>query len=108
MNFSDFTRLKISELTEFNHLKRPSGMPVSTVQALFEMFNVLKVDFTNNSQIDQAIKQLITEVKNEIQKVVKMKNNIETKFQIGDGQLFDREEKAGYISKLSSLNEVLQ
>ncbi|MFQ7544710.1 MAG: DUF6079 family protein [Turicibacter sp.] len=108
MNFSDFTRLKISELTEFNHLKRPSGMPVSTVQALFEMFNVLKVDFTNNSQIDQAIKQLITEVKNEIQKVVKMKNNIETKFQIWDGQLFDREEKAVYISKLNSLNEFLQ
>ena len=45
MNFSDFTRLKISELTEFNHLKRPSGMPVSTVQALFEMFNVLKSGF---------------------------------------------------------------
>ena len=37
-----------------------------------------------------------------------MKNNIETKFQIWDGQLFDREEKAVYISKLNSLNEFLQ
>lgn len=68
------------ELTEFNHLKKPSGMPVSTIKALFEMFNVPKVDFTNNTQLDQAIKLLITEVKNQIQKVVKVKNSIEIKF----------------------------
>lgn len=108
MNFSEFIRLNISKLTEFNYLKKPSGIPVPTVQALFEMFNIPKVDFTNNSQLEEAIKQLITKTKDEIPTVINMKNSIQTKFQIWDGQLFDSEEKTIYLKQLDSLSEFMQ
>ncbi|MGG0250717.1 DUF6079 family protein [Peribacillus frigoritolerans] len=108
MNFVDFVRLPINDLTYFKHVKKPSGLPVPAVQALIDMFDTVKADFTDPSSVDFSIKQIISRSKGEISKTVEMIVNVRNKFQIWDGQLFSQEEKEETITKLESLSEFLQ
>ncbi|MGE0977110.1 DUF6079 family protein [Bacillus cereus] len=108
MNFADFIRLSIMDLTYFSHIKKPSGLPVPAVQALIDMFGAAQADFTDPSLVDFAIKQIMTRAQDETSKTVEMIANVRNKFQIWDGQLFSSEEKEGKIAKLNSLSEFLQ
>ena len=108
MNFSDFVRLPINDITYFSHIKKPSGLPVPRVQALIDMFGAVKADFTDPSSVDFSIKQIISKAKEETARTVEMIANVRNKFQIWDGQLFTTEEKEEKIDKLNSLNEFLQ
>ncbi|MDC7724454.1 DUF6079 family protein [Priestia megaterium] len=108
MNFSDFVRLSVKDLTYFKHIKKPSGLPIPAVQALIEIFNAPKVDFTDPAAVDFSIKQIILKAREEISKTVEMIANVRNKFQIWDGQLFAPEEKEEKLAKLTSLSEFLQ
>ncbi|MEH7556570.1 DUF6079 family protein, partial [Priestia megaterium] len=108
MNFTDFTRLSVNDLTYFSHIKKPSGLPVPAVQALIDMFNVVQADFTDPSSVDFSIKQILSKAKNETSKTVEMISSVRNKFQIWDGQLFSYEEKEEKVTKLESLSEFLQ
>lgn len=108
MNFAEFIRLPIQDLTYFSHIKKPSGLPVSAVQALIELFGAVKVDFTDPNSIDFSIKQIITRAKEETNKTIEMIACVRSKFQIWDGQLFSQEEREEKIAKLESLSEFLQ
>ncbi|PEY26875.1 ATPase [Bacillus anthracis] len=108
MNFAEFVRLPINDLTYFSHIKRPSGLPVPAVQALIAMFGGEQIDFTNLDAVDFSIKRIISRAKEETNKTVEMVANIRNRFVIWDGQLFSLEEKEEKITKLNSLNEFLQ
>lgn len=108
MNFSEFVRLPINDITYFSHIKKPSGLPVPRVQALIDMFGAVKADFTDPSSVDFSIKQIISKAKEETARTVEMIANVRNKFQIWDGQLFTTEEKEEKVDKLNSLNEFLQ
>ncbi|AXK17094.1 DUF6079 family protein [Bacillus sp. COPE52] len=108
MNFTEFVRLPIYDLTYFSHIKKPSGLPVPIVQALIDMFGGKPIDFTDLDSVDFSIKKVISKAKEETNKTVEMIANIRNQFVIWDGQLFSSEEKEENIAKLSSLSEFLQ
>ncbi|MCH5438466.1 MULTISPECIES: DUF6079 family protein [Bacillus cereus group] len=108
MNFGELVRLPINELTYFNHIKKPSGLPIPAVQQLIDMFGAVQADFTDPNSVDFAIKQIISRAKEETSKTVEMIVTVREKFQIWDGQLFSPGEKAEKLEKLSSLSEFLQ
>ncbi|MGY0012770.1 DUF6079 family protein [Bacillus anthracis] len=108
MNFAEFVRLPINDLTYFSHIKKPSGLPVPAVQGLIDMFGAVQADFTNSNSVDFSIKQIISKAKEETTRTVQMIASVRDKFQIWDGQLFSSEEKEEKIKKLNSLSEFLQ
>ena len=108
MNFSDFVQLPIQDITYFSHIKKPSGLPIPEIQALSEMFDTVKVDFSNIDTLDRAIVQIISGAKKETSRTVELLASLRQKFQKWDGPLFTPDELADYTNKLNSLNEFLQ
>ncbi|MCB5936556.1 DUF6079 family protein [Caldibacillus thermoamylovorans] len=108
MNFNDFVQLPISDITYFSHIKKPSGLPIPEIQALSEMFDTVKVDFSNTDSLDRVIVQIISGAKKETSRTVELLASLRQKFQKWDGPLFTPDELADYTNKLNSLNEFLQ
>ncbi|WP_254843978.1 DUF6079 family protein [Virgibacillus dokdonensis] len=108
MNFSEFIRLPIQDITYFDHIKKPTGLPVREVQALSDLFESIKIDFSNQEKVDFTIKQIIAGAKRATNRTVEMLANIRNKFQVWDGPLFTQEEIEEKTDRLSRLNEFLQ
>ncbi|MEG6532082.1 DUF6079 family protein [Caldibacillus thermoamylovorans] len=108
MNFNDFVQLPIQDITYFSHIKKPSGLPIPEIQALSEMFDTVKVDFSDIDSLDRAIVQIISGAKKETSRTVELLASLRQKFQKWDGPLFTSDELANYTNKLNSLNEFLQ
>lgn len=108
MNFDEFVQLPIQDITYFTHIKKPSGLPIPAIQALTDMFDTFKVDFSDPDSIERAIKQIIRGAKEETERTVEMLANLKDKFQIWEGPLFDEYEIEEITTKLKSLNEFLQ
>ncbi|MGM0840266.1 MAG: DUF6079 family protein [Bacillota bacterium] len=109
MNFNEFARLPIQDITYFDHIKKPTGLPVREVQALLNLFEQsMKVDFSNQEKVDFAIKLIVAGAKKATNQAVEMIANIRNKFQVWDGPLFTQEEIEEKAEMLSSLNEFLQ
>ncbi|MFC4660780.1 DUF6079 family protein [Oceanobacillus aidingensis] len=108
MNFSEFVRLPIQDITYFDHIKKPTGLPIREVQALLDLFESIKIDFSNQEKVDFAIKQIISGAKNATNRTVEMLANLRNKFQVWDGPLFTQAEIDEKTDKLSSLNDFLQ
>ncbi|PEK99501.1 DUF6079 family protein [Bacillus sp. AFS017336] len=108
MNFNEFVRLPINELTYFSHIKKPTGLNIPAVKALITMFDAPAAEFNDPGAVDFTIKQIISSATKATVKTVEMISNLQNKFQIWDGQLFTTEEKEEKIKQLTSLNEFLQ
>ncbi|MFD2759749.1 DUF6079 family protein [Lentibacillus juripiscarius] len=108
MNFNEFVRLPIQDITYFSHIKKPTGLPVKEVQALMDLFDSIKIDFSNQEKVDFAIKQIVAGAKKATNRTVEMMANLRTKFQVWDGPLFTAEQIKEKEEKLSSLNDFLQ
>lgn len=108
MNFSDFVRLPIEDITYFSHIKKPSGLPIPEIQGLADMFDTFKVDFSDTESVDRVILQIISGAKRETSRTVEMLANLREKFQTWDGPLFTSDETETYEIQLTSLNEFLQ
>ena len=108
MNFAEFIKLPLSKLTNFSHIKKPSGLPVAAIHALVDMFDVPKGNVTDQNWLDFAIRQIISGAKQALDKTVRMINDVRHQFQIWDGPLFSNDERAQYIAKLESLKSFLE
>lgn len=108
MSFDDLIKLPLRNLTLFSHIKKPSGLPVPVINALVDLFNVGKGNIHDPSWLDFAITQIIGSARQQIDKTVKMMNDIRNKFQIWDGPLFTNDEKNEYIQKLDDLKTFLE
>ena len=108
MNFNEFIQLPIQDITYFTHIKKPSGLPIPEVQALVDMFDAFKVDFSNPESIERSISQIIARAKEQTKRTVELLANINHRFQKWDGPLFTVDEVEDLTAKLNSLNEFLQ
>ncbi|WP_044893683.1 DUF6079 family protein [Bacillus alveayuensis] len=108
MNFGEFIKLPLSKLTNFSHIKKPSGLPIPAINALIDMFDIGKGNVTDESWLEFAIKQIISQSRQAVEKTVKMINDVRNKFHIWDGPLFSSDERAEYIAKLESLKTFLE
>lgn len=108
MNFTDFTKIPVNRLVHFDHIKKPTGLPVDKIQALLNLFEQKQINFEKQDNVDYAIREIIKYTKEYTINVVEMLANLETKFNIWDGLLYSEEEFADIREKLSSLNEFLQ
>lgn len=108
MNFGEFIKLPLSKLTHFSHIKKPSGLPIPAINALIDMFDIGKGNVTDESWLEFAIKQIISQSRQAVEKTVKMINDVRNKFHIWDGPLFSSDERAEYIAKLESLKTFLE
>ncbi|MBD3107925.1 ATP-binding protein [Bacillus sp. AGMB 02131] len=108
MNYPEFCKLPITDLTYFSHIKKPTGLNIPAVQSLIKMFDVANADFTNPGSVDFSIKQIISEATKATSKTIEIINYVRDNFVIWDGQLFNEQEKQDKIQKLQSLSEFLQ
>ncbi|MED3643830.1 DUF6079 family protein [Caldifermentibacillus hisashii] len=108
MNLHEFVQLPLETLTHFSHIKEPSDLPVKEIQALIEMFDAPRADFSNPDSIDLSIRQIISKSKEATERTVEMITQVRDGFQKWDGPLFDQEEKTEIHERLQSLNEFLQ
>lgn len=108
MNFDEFIKLPIKSLTYFSYIKKPSGLPIPVIHAIVDLFDIGKGNIHDQSWLDFAISQMISQSRQWIERTVTMINDIRYKFQIWDGPLFSTEEKNDFINKLESLKTFLE
>jgi hypothetical protein len=108
MNFGEFIKIPLNKLTNFSHIKKPSGLPIPSINALVDMFDIGKGNATDEGWLDFAIQRIISQSRQAVEKTVKMINDIRNNFQIWDGPLFSSNERAEYVAKLESLKTFLE
>ncbi|MFU1991971.1 DUF6079 family protein [Priestia megaterium] len=108
MNFDEFIKVPLRNLTTFSHIKKPSGIPLPAINALVDLFNISKGNIHDDGWLDFAIVQIISQAREHIDKTVKMSNEVRNKYEIWDGPLFTNEEKNDYIQTLEGFKGFLE
>lgn len=108
MNFDELVKVPLRTLTNFSHIKKPSGLPIPSINALIDLFEMGRGNVHDDTWLAFAIKQIVAKSRSEVEKNVKLLNDVRTKFQIWDGPLFSNEEKTKYTDKLESLKSFLE
>lgn len=107
MNYAEFSRLPLGQLTYFSHVKKPSGLPVAAINALFNLFDV-QIPNLEETNLTHGIRLVIGYARDKVQKVVRMIPTIRTGLPIWDGTLFTTTEVQGYVQQLEQLKEFLE
>ena len=55
-NISDYIQLPLTKITQFSHIKKPTGLPIVEVNAIADLFNVLIPNYE-----DETLKSVITQ-----------------------------------------------
>ncbi|MGS2777775.1 DUF6079 family protein [Robertmurraya sp. GLU-23] len=107
MNYAEFSRLPLGQLTYFSHVKQPSGLPIAAINALFNLFNV-QIPNLEEVNLTHGIRLVIGNARDKVQKVVGMIPTIRTGLPIWDGTLFTTAEVQEYVKQLVHLKEFLE
>jgi hypothetical protein len=108
LSYSEFSKLSVKDITHFNHIKKPTGLPIPEMRALSEMFDALRADFSDSNQVDIMIANIISKAREKTKQVTELLANLEERLQKWDGPLYTDEELDDYVVQLSSLNSFLQ
>jgi predicted ATPase len=107
MNYAEFSRLPLGQLIYFNYVKKPSGLPVAAINALFQISDV-RIPNLEGENLAFGIRRVMEFANNKLQRVVRMIPTIRTGLPIWDGTLFSTAEVGQYVQKMDDLKEFLE
>lgn len=107
MIYTEFSRLPLGQLTYFSHVKKPSGLPVAAINALFNLFDVT-IPNLEEGNLTFGIRSVVNSARDKVQKVVRIIPTIRTGLPIWDGTLFTTTEVQEYVQQLEQLKEFLE
>ncbi|MBO8173526.1 MAG: ATP-binding protein [Bacillaceae bacterium] len=107
MNYNDFTKLPLNELINFSHIKKPSGLPISALKELFDLFN-LNHGLLNDTALPTGIAQLQLKVQEALKKTVETLQVVRSGIPCWEGEILSANEQQQYKETLEKHKDFLQ
>jgi len=107
MNFEELVKVPLNNFTNFSHIKKPSGLPMPSIRAIFNLFDIDEV-LTREQALQMGITQMLSESRKVLEEVVKMSNDVKDGFPIWEGKILSESEINDYRERLSAFKEFLE
>lgn len=100
MNFQEFAATDVEVLSNFDHIKKPTGLPVTEINAVLDMFNEHAPNF-DEKILEGYIKRLSSRAIEEVIRIVKMIELVKKGFTISNNEVVDPNTKQDYVTRLT-------
>ncbi|MBB6451617.1 hypothetical protein HNQ94_000038 [Salirhabdus euzebyi] len=107
MNFDQLLRVSQQDFVHFSHIKKPSGLPLPAIRAIFRMFDIGEA-FLQDKSLDMGIGQMNSKARSILSDTVKMINDVKTGFPIWEGTVLSSVEIQEHRDKLTQFKEFLE
>lgn len=107
MKYDQLVRLSLTDLKEFSHIKRPTGLPLPALKALFELLNIAPGLLQPNSLADGVI-QMNRQAGVRLDDTIMMLQTIRSGIPCWDGVILSPSEQEDYRAKLEDLKVFLE
>lgn len=107
MNYDQLIRLPLTDFTNFSHIKKPSGLPLAELHALFDLLEIERTFLQS-----QAMRLGIIQMQEKVQLL--LEETVETLHHISDGlpfmnkEILDTSEIARHTGQLNGLKSFLE
>lgn len=107
MNFDELVKVPLNDFINFSHLKKPSGLPMPTIRAIFNLFDI--EDYLLNEQrLDVGIAQMNSKSRTILEDTVKMLNDVKDGFPLWEGKILTDSEINENREKLNGFKQLLE
>lgn len=107
MKFEQLIRLPIDDIVNFSHIKKPSGLPMPALNALFDFFEIqplyLKQDF-----LGIGVKQLCENSSKHTERIARAEYEVNEGIKYWNGAFLTESEKERYKSEISALKGFME
>ncbi|MDF9408590.1 MAG: hypothetical protein A4E52_01653 [Pelotomaculum sp. PtaB.Bin013] len=107
MKMEQLIKLPLRELKDFSHIKKPSGLPVPALQALFDLFGISDALLQQNA-LAKGIEELHKYANNRLINTVNILQVVRTGIPCWDGVILSAAEQRQYKEKLEDLKAFLE
>ena len=107
MNFGELIKVPQRDFVNFNHIKKPSGLPLPAIRKIFNLLDIEEY-LLEEQRLDVGIAQMNSKSHQILDQTVKMVNDVQGGFPIGEGKLLMDSEINEYKEKLNSLKVFLE
>lgn len=109
MKIDQLARLSITETINFSHLKRPSGLPLPALKALFDLLDIGQA-FLQPDLLEAGVIQLIEKVNKLLNQIVTIQPAVRSGIQCWDGPVLtaiEQQQDSEVLEKLKGFMEGL-
>ncbi|MCA9765537.1 MAG: ATP-binding protein [Carnobacterium sp.] len=104
MNFREFITKDIEILSNFDYIKKPTGLPIEEINAILNMFGEYPPNF-DEKILEGYIKRLISSALDEITLSLKSIEFLKKGFYIANNEVMDSNTKQDYVNRLNSYKD---
>lgn len=104
LSINDLIQLPLSKLTQFSHVKKPTGLPVAELNAIFDLFGITVPNF-EEEMLSKGIVTVTEKANDKINESLSTIQIVKKGFPIWDGQLLKNAEIQENITLLEELKE---
>lgn len=107
MKFEQLIKLPLHEFAEFDYIKKPSGLPLPALNALFDLFG-LSHGLLNQNAIQNGIAEMIKIAGSLLNRAVSLMNEVKDGFPIGESVVLSSSEIEQYRKQLDTFKQFLE
>ncbi len=107
MKINQLIKLPLNSIKDFSHLKKPSGLPMAPLKAIFDMFDISHGLLVQNN-LDEGVRELNKYARKFLDDTVNTLQTVRAGIPCWDGTLLSPNEQEQYKGKLASFKEFLE
>ena len=107
MKFNQLIKLPLDSIKDFSHLKKPSGLPMAPLKAIFDLFDISHGLLQQNN-LDEGVRELNKYARSVLTDAVNMIQTVRTGIPCWDGTILSAGEQEQYKGKLESFKGFLE
>ena len=106
MKMEPLIKLSLDEIANFSHLKRPSGLPIHTLKAMFDLLEISQA-YLQQHQLIAGVVEMNQKVTKLLQEIVTTVPLVQSGIQCWDGSVLSALEQQQYSETLDALKTFL-
>ncbi|MFQ7235676.1 MAG: DUF6079 family protein, partial [Enterococcus hulanensis] len=104
MDFSDFAVLSMDKLSRFSYIKRPSGLPLTEINAILDLFDESAPN-NNENMLEGSIRRMNSKLHTYVEESLKNKRQLSMGYIIGTMDVLDNNTRSKYAEQLDSFKQ---
>lgn len=107
MKYEPFIRLPLNDIINFSHVKKPSGLPIRELTALFDLLGIGSALLKDHAQQSIGIRRMLTTARAETEKTAKMLHEVRKGFSFMHEEVLSGDERDTYVNQLTAFKSLL-
>jgi predicted ATPase len=107
MNLEQLIKLTIEDIVNFSHIKKPSGLPMPALSALFDFLEIQPL-YLKQDYLGVGVKQLCENSVKYSEKIARIEHEINEGIKYWNGEFLTKYEKEKYKSEISALKAFME